>query len=166
LPAIEFKTYHTIRFGKVPDLSKIESNLEKVINEANSSRACNTLAEFAHAQNKVDGYKEKAAKYYMQSADLGCLIGTHWIGVFYQEGFGVTKNLDKSIELLNKAAKMGNAQSNFQLFLLYSREEEKKDVKLAYKNLSKAVQLGVTYFDQLNEFFKDNYDVLAPIFLE
>ena len=61
---------------------------------------------------------------------------------------------------------MGNAQSNFQLFLLYSLVEEKKDVVLAYKHLIKAVNRGVTYFEQMNTFFKTNYDVLAPVFLE
>lgn len=97
LPATEFKVYYDIRFARAPDLKKIESTLLLVAEKANSSRAYNTLAEFAHAQNKKDGYKEEAAKYYNKSQELGCLIGTHWMGVFYQEGFGVSKNLDKSI---------------------------------------------------------------------
>ena len=113
LPAIEFKTYHEIRFDKQPNIKKIEGNLEKVFEKAKSARACNTLAEFAHAQNKIPDHKEKAAKYYSESANLGCLIGTHWMGVFYHEGFGVAKNLDKAIEFLTRAAKLGNAQSNF-----------------------------------------------------
>ena len=82
------------------------------------------------------------------------------------EGFGVPKNLDKAIGLLTEAAKMGNGQSHFQLFLLYSQVEEKKDVVLAYKHLNKAVTRGVTFFDQMNAYFKANYDVLAPVFLE
>ena len=82
------------------------------------------------------------------------------------EGFGVPKNLDKAIKLLTEAAKMGNGQSHFQLFLLYSQVEEKKDVVLAYKHLNKAVTRGVTFFDQMNAYFKANYDVLAPVFLE
>ena len=83
LPAIEFKVYYDIRFAKQPDLKKIQEALHLVADKANSARACNTLAEFAHAQNKVEGYKEEASKYYNQSAEMGCLIGTHWIGVFY-----------------------------------------------------------------------------------
>ena len=47
------------------------------------------------------------------SSEMGCLIGKHWSGVFCMEGFGVPKNLDKAISLLNEAAKMGNGQSNF-----------------------------------------------------
>ena len=61
---------------------------------------------------------------------------------------------------------MGNAESDFQLFLLYSREEEKKDPLLAYKHLTKAVKMGVTFFDQMNEYFRDNYDILAPNFIK
>jgi TPR repeat protein len=113
LPATELKVYYDIRFAAQPDLKKIEAALHLVAEKGNSSRAYNTLAEFAHAQNKKEGYKEEAAKYYNKSQEMGCLIGTHWMGVFYQEGFGVTRNLEKSIELLQRAAKMGNAQSDF-----------------------------------------------------
>ena len=109
LPATEFKVYYDIRFAKTPELKKIEQALHFVAEKGGSARAFNTLAEFAHAQNKKEGYKEEAAKFYNKSAELGCLIGTHWMGVFYQEGFGVSRNLDKAIELLGKAAKMGNA---------------------------------------------------------
>jgi len=44
----------------------------------------------------------------MMSAAQGCLVGTHWVGVFYMEGFGVSRNLDKAEENLLKAARMGN----------------------------------------------------------
>ena len=50
--------------------------------------------------------------------------------------------------------------------MLYSQEEQKKDIVLAYKHLNKAVSRGVTFFDQMNAYFKANYDVLAPVFLE
>ncbi len=45
------------------------------------------------------------------SAELGCNIGVHWLGVFYHLAFGVGKNVKKSIELLEKSAKGGNGQS-------------------------------------------------------
>jgi TPR repeat protein len=61
-----------------------------------------------------------AAKYYMSSSDSGDIIGSHWIGVFYHEGFGVTKNVKKAIEYLKKAADAGNGQSMYQLFMIYS----------------------------------------------
>lgn len=96
-------------------------------------------------------------------------MGTHWIGVFYHEGFGVSKNLDKAIEYLTKAAEGGNGQSFYQLYLIHSGQEGQdpsyKKPEVAYKNLMKAIQLGVTYFDEAMHFFKDNFDVLAPIFV-
>ena len=149
IDALEYKTYYDIRFDKNPNLKKILAGLEKVVEEkgAGGSRACNTLAEFAHAQGKSDENKAKAARYYKMSAEYGCLIGIHWIGVFYMEGYGVTRNIATAEEYLTRAAKMGNAQSNYQLFLLYSKEEEKKDLVRAYRNLLKAVQMGVTFFD-------------------
>ena len=88
--SIEYKTYWDIRFDRRPNLDKIRDNLRRVIEETNSPKACNTLAEFSHAQkDKADEFKIKAARYYGQSANQGCLIGMHWLGVYYHEGFGV-----------------------------------------------------------------------------
>jgi len=58
----------------------------------------------------------------MSSAEKGCLIGMHWMGVFFMEGFGVPKDLDKAEEYLKRATKLGNGQSAFQLFMLYCDE--------------------------------------------
>lgn len=44
----------------------------------------------------------------MMSAEQGDVIGMHWIGVFYHDGFGVTKDIGKAIEFLKKAAEQGN----------------------------------------------------------
>ena len=101
----------------------------------------------------------------MSSAEKGCLIGTHWMGVFYMEGFGVPQDFAKAEEFLKKATKLGNGQSAFQLFLLYC-SEEKKNVPQAYKYLTKAVVMGVTFFDQMHRFFCENYEVLAPVYIE
>lgn len=166
--SIEYKTYYDIRFARVPNLKKIMQGLEAVVEgtPTKSSRACNTIAEFAHAQSKEESNKEKAARFYNQSAEQGCLVGLHWMGVFYMEGFGVAKNLDKAETMLLRAAKMGNGQSNFQLFMLYSQYVEKKDVVKAYRQLTKAVFRGVTFFDQLHGYFKENFETLAPVFCE
>jgi len=50
--------------------------------------------------------------------------------------------------------------------LLYSTLEPKKDLKKAYIYLTKAICLGVTYFDNMTALFTDNFDVLAPVFCE
>jgi TPR repeat protein len=41
------------------------------------------------AVNIADEKKVVAAKYYMTSAEQGDILGCHWLGVFYHEGFGV-----------------------------------------------------------------------------
>ena len=67
MDALEHKTYWAIRFDKQPNLKKIEGALEQIAETQKSSRACNTLAEFAHAQSRggQDHAKsQEAAKYY------------------------------------------------------------------------------------------------------
>jgi TPR repeat protein len=49
----------------------------------------------------------------MTAAEQGCVVGTHWMGVYYMEGFGVTQDLNKSEAFLLKAHKQGNAQSAY-----------------------------------------------------
>lgn len=44
--ALEYKTYHEIRFDKQPKLNKILKNLETIVERTKGTRACNTLAEF------------------------------------------------------------------------------------------------------------------------
>ena len=57
LLALEYQTYWQIRFDKQPNLKKIQASLEKVVEEGKSARACNTLAEFAHAQARTEENK-------------------------------------------------------------------------------------------------------------
>jgi len=54
----------------------------------------------------------------------------------------------------------------WQLSVIYIHEEEFKDAVKAYKYLENALSCGVTEFDTLHKLFIDNYDQLAPNFLE
>lgn len=49
--------------------------------------------------------------------------------------------------------------------MIYTNEEGFKDAKKAYYYLEKAIQYGVTMFDDFQKLFKDHYDELAQIFL-
>ena len=164
MPALEYKTYYDIRFERHPSIEKIISSLEKCAKELNSSKACATLAEFCHAKAQEEGNKEKAAAYYKTAAENGCVVGIHWLGVYYMEGFGVAQDLDKSEKLLLQASKEGNGQSAYQLFIMYSSVPSKKNTIKAYRFINKAVQLGVTHFEEMDKFFKANFDVLKPEF--
>lgn len=44
------------------------------------------------------------------------------------------------------------------------QDQKYKDVKTAYRYLLDAIYSGVTYFDEIKSFFKDNVDVLADEF--
>jgi len=147
LPALEYKTYFDIRFDKHPSIERIIESLEKCAADNNKSpRACATLAEFCHAKEKEEGNKEKAAHYYATAMGEDCIVGTHWMGVYYSEGFGVSQDLKKSETLLLKTAKAGNGQSCFQLYVMYANMPSMKNVEKAYRFLNKALQLGVTHF--------------------
>ena len=92
------------------------------------------------------------------------------MGVFYHEGFGVSKNINKAIEYLTKASRMGNGQSFFQLYLIYSgkdgQDKALKNPIKAYNFLMSAIIRGVTYFDELLALFASNYAELAPTYLK
>ena len=93
------------------------------------------------------------------SADQGCQVGIHWMGVFYHLGFGVTKNLEKAVGYLVRSAKLGNGQSCYQLSQLYSHEEgEFRDMKKAYYYFEKALLNGLSLFDDFHALFKANFD--------
>ena len=51
IASLEYLTYHAIRFDRHPNVKKIMDGLLRVTDELtnNCSRACNTIAEFAHA---------------------------------------------------------------------------------------------------------------------
>lgn len=181
--AVEYKTYWDIRFDRAPNLQKITENLNKIIDASKSCRACNTLAEINHAQGssarmnqseevRAQGEQKAAlaAKYYMISAEQEDVVGMHWIGVFYHEGFGVSKDIGKAIEFLTKAADAGNCQSMYQLHIIKSgnegQDDDYRNVEEAYDWLLKGLQTGATFFDEAIKYFKLHYDVLAPVFLK
>lgn len=113
LPALEYKTYYDIRFEKHPSIDKIITALKTCAEQTKSCRACATLAEFCAAQQQQDGNKEKAAAYYKTAADQDDVVGIHWMGIYYMEGFGVSQDLNKSEEYLLRAYKAGNGQSAY-----------------------------------------------------
>lgn len=156
--------------------------MNKIVEANKSARACNTLAELNHSMgsaNLKNADPEKravaeqkaalAAKYYMTSAEQEDVIGMHWMGVFYYEGFGVSKNLAKSVEFLTKAAAAGNCQSMYQLHMITSgndgEDDNYRDVEASYNWLMKGIQNGATMFDEAVQYFKLHFETLAPIYL-
>lgn len=56
------------------------------------------------------------------------------------------------------------------MYLIHSgkegQEDDKKNPVVAYGHLMNALMNGITYFDELIQYFKDNYDVLAPEYIK
>ena len=106
----------------------------------------------------------------MMSAEQGDVIGMHWIGVFYHDGFGVTKDIGKAIEFLKKAAEQGNCQSMYQLSIIMSgkdgQDDNYRNVEQSYFWLVQGIMRGATFFDEAIQYFKLHFDTLAPIFLK
>ena len=142
------------------------ANLEKVAEAGTSARACTTLAELYLNSEKIKANERKAFDYYSKSADLGCVIGQYWTGVLLHRGAGCDKDLDKSIEYLEKASAVGNSQADYELFTIYANEPEKTDIPKAYNYLIDAMENGVTAFTNISQFFKDNIEVLKSAFFE
>ena len=77
----------------------------------------------------------RAANYFRQSQEYGCMLGHHWLGIFHIQGKWLSKNVDKAFELFTTAAKMGNCQSEYQLYLIHALHDGYKDPIKAYKHL-------------------------------
>lgn len=90
--------------------------------------------------------------------------------MFYHQGFGVSKNPQKAVEYLSKAANEGHAHAMYQLFLIMSgKDNEEKSMfnpEVAYKSLISCLEYGVTYYDEAQQYFRQHFDKLAPTFVK
>lgn len=69
LDALEYRTMYEVRYDNQPKLNKIFKNLETIVEKTKSIKSCNLLGEFYQAQDKKEGHKELAARYYSISAE-------------------------------------------------------------------------------------------------
>ncbi|THD76788.1 sel1 repeat family protein [Thalassobius vesicularis] len=82
--------------------------------------------EYATAlETRGDGRADPAlaAEFYTKAADQGHLDAMASLGVLYQNGIGVTKDLDRARTLYEGPAAQGNARAQNNLGLLYVRGE-------------------------------------------
>jgi TPR repeat protein len=128
-------------------VEKIEKNLILCATEGKSSRASNTIGELY--MGKGESEMLNAAKYFKHSQDYGCMLGNHWMGIFQFQGQGVSKNVPEAFKCFKTAVKMGNCQSEFQLYNIYALIPEYKDPVKAYYHLENALKQGLTRFDDL-----------------
>jgi TPR repeat protein len=166
LDSQEYLAYYDIRFEKVPNIRRIMAYLEAVVEKKESTRALTTLAEFYINQRKERRSVERGFELYKKSAELGDLIANYWVGVLLHRGQGVEKEVKEGIKYLEKASELGNVQADYELFDIYAREEGFEDLPKAYNYFCDAIENGFTSFQELQEFFKKNIDVLKDTFLQ
>ena len=103
---------------------------------SNTNEQCN-LGFFYDSSKRYD----KALEWYMKGARQGCRNCEFNIGVFYNDGRGVEKNIDTALEWYTKSAKKGHARAQRQagnIHLGKGRYEE------AFKWLTKSAAQGDT----------------------
>jgi len=115
------------------------------------------LAAWAHTETKAETEQlEKAGgalkhgqyiecyKGVCRVADRGHSGAQHIVGMLYEKGIGVEKNVDKAVEYYEKAAKQGFAGAQARLGVMYRLGDGvAKDPKLAEKWLKKAARQDV-----------------------
>jgi hypothetical protein len=165
LPAVEYATYRDIRTKAGPNIEKIKKNLELCATKGKSARACNTLAEIH--MGFVEGEEDlvNANKYFKLAQEYGCMLGNHWMGIHSFMGKGMDRNVKDAHTYFKAACKIGNCQSEYQLYLVYTLDAELKDPVKAYKHLTNALQQGLTRFEDMQNFFNNNYEALAETFV-
>ena len=156
LDAQEFMAFYDIKHTSNPNLKKIMKNLENACAGNASAKAFSTLAELYLNSQKSDSNVQKAFELYKKAADIGDLIAKYWVGVLYHRGSGVEKDLDKAIVYLTAASELGNSQADHELFDIYCREPEKKDMEKGYNYLLDAMENGITAFADATNIFKEN----------
>jgi len=87
-----------------------------------------------------------AGKYLKQAANMGyaqaeCVMGIYE-GSDFHEIYGLSSSTRKAEKWLLKAQKRGHAQSNYHLYVLYSRRLKRPNVKKAFPFLELAVLEG------------------------
>ena len=76
---------------------------------------------YRKAAEQFDGKKQfkEAARFYHKAADLGDANSLYKLGLYYDEGLGVSKNLEEAENMFNAAAEAGGAELKFEIGMRY-----------------------------------------------
>ena len=112
----------------------------ELANEGNGAAMNNYACELSDHKEKVE--------WFQKAVDAGDDYGMWNLGKFYRDGNGVEKDIDKALQLLNKAAEKGCIGAIKDLAWMYRYgygSEIDKDGELAVKWYKKAVEKGDEY---------------------
>lgn len=112
-------------------------------------KALYNMGKFLFEGKIVPMNQYEAVKLWKRSSELHCIPATGRLGYSYLKGEGCKKDVDKGLELLEKAALEGDGSSAVALGDFYSTNKEMKDKDKATKFYEIALQNGdyQTLFD-------------------
>lgn len=87
--------------------------------------------------------EKKAFKYFLKAAELGHPSAQFYVGYFYKNGIGTSKNIQEAIAWYTESASNGNASSQNNLAICYENGDGvKKDLYKAFELYSESAEGG------------------------
>jgi tetratricopeptide (TPR) repeat protein len=103
----------------------------------------NNLGDMYYFGRSVVKNDQKAAEWYLKSAEQGYAIGQCNLGFMYTYGYGVPKDYQKAVDWYRKAAEQGDADGQNNLGIMYENGYGVvKDMQKAVEWYTKAVEQG------------------------
>jgi|GEM_PF-645920 len=126
-----------------PDCPQISTVLSKRYAEQTLIKHCNYVANH-YLNNPAAKDAKEAIRWYERAIQLNNGFAMNQMAIQFKDGKNVTKNVDKSIELLRYAVKIGTWGSKRQLFFLLLERSTDDDLKEAFLIGKDLVSLGDT----------------------
>lgn len=104
-----------------------------------------TTSTFAIVNNELQAVTAEEVTEIMQAAKSGNKDAQYNLGLFYQNGIRVDKDINQALQWYTKAANQNDAGAYLSMGILYYNDEFKiKDIHKAFVNIQKAAELGET----------------------
>ena len=125
--------------------AKAKEKLETLAKQGNIKAQYMLAKVYSKGENTKD--YAQAAEWYRKAGEQGHADALYELGILYDEGRGVKKNGKRAVDLLHKAAKRGNVDSQFFMGFSLQRKYERetgdiRDYKKAAEWYRKAAEQG------------------------
>lgn len=131
-------------FTGIPRYDKAYDYFKDAANN-NHPSACwmigNMIIKGKIGSNKNEDYKV-AIKYFEKAKSLGNIAAINSLGLCYQEGIGVKKDIDKALKLFKEAANKNYVYALNNLGIYYEKQSNNED---AYKYFLKSANLNESF---------------------
>ncbi len=133
------------------DSSKVVAGVEWEDMEMKKAvRACNKALkeypgsvrlkyQYGRALHK-GGFYENALKWYRKAADEGHVFAMYRLGIIYDDGEIVEKDVAQALKWNRKAADKGNADAMYNIGVIYSFDETGQFLENAHKDIAQALK--------------------------